>query len=146
MTIDGGNNWFAIPLPNSLEVGDNLSDISINGSEKIWFCTWKGKIYNTMDGGLNWYLQFYDTSMTKFMNYIEMFDEMNGMAMGDAPANDKPALFLKTTNGGEDWISQNQTELLGLWSGDLWRRVDFVNIDVGYFYFLYLPSIPPNNI
>jgi hypothetical protein len=38
--------------------------------------------------------------MTKFMNYIEMFDSLNGMAMGDAPTNDKPALFLKTTNGG----------------------------------------------
>ena len=42
------------------------------------------------------------------MNYLEMFDEMNGMAMGDAPANDKPALFLKTTDGGTNWISQNQ--------------------------------------
>jgi len=24
--------------------------------------------------------------------------------------------------------------LIGKWSGDIWRRVDFVNIDVGYFY------------
>jgi len=54
--------------------------------------------------------------------------------MGDPADSTKPAVFLKTTNGGVDWISQNQTELIGKWSGDIWRRVDFVNIDVGYFY------------
>jgi len=114
--------------------GKGPVDISIIGENKIWFCTDDGKIYRTIDGGYNWQLQFYDTLLTKFMNYLEMFDEMNGMAMGDAPANDKPALFLKTTNGGEDWISQNDSELIGLSSGNVWRRVDFANTDVGYFY------------
>jgi photosystem II stability/assembly factor-like uncharacterized protein len=139
LTTDGGNSWFTRPLPSNL----SISDISIKGSEKIWFCTWNGKIYNTTDGGFNWQLQFYDTSMTKFMNYLEMFDDMNGMAMGDAPAEDKPALFLRTTDGGMNWISQNDSELIGLWSGDLWRRVDFVNINVGYFYTFqaYPPTI-----
>ena len=137
LTTDGGNNWFSRVLPANL----SISDITIKGSEKIWFCTWDGKIYFSNDGGINWQLQFFDTLLTKFMNYLEMFDEMNGMAMGDAPANDKPALFLKTTNGGQDWISQNQNELLGLSSGDIWRRVDFVNTNVGYFY--NYEAIPP---
>lgn len=134
LTTDGGDSWFTLPLPGSLEIHDEPIDISIKGAEKIWFCTGNGKIYRTTNGGFNWQLQFYDTSLTKFMNYLEMFDEMNGIAMGDASANDKPALFLKTTNGGEDWISQNQTELLGLFSGDIWRKVDFVDINTGYFF------------
>ena len=134
LTTDGGNNWYAIPLPSNLILGDGLVDISIIEEDKIWFCTGLGKIYRTTDAGLNWQLQFYDTSMTKFMNYIEMFDELNGMAMGDAPSSDKPALFLKTTNGGVDWISQNDTSLIGLSSGDVWRRVDFVDINTGYFF------------
>jgi len=141
MTTNGGNNWFGIPFPNSIEIGDGPTDISIKGADKIWFCTGNGKIYRTTDGGLNWQLQFYDTLMTKFMNYIEMFDEMNGMAMGDAPAEDKPALFLKTTNGGMNWISQNDSELIGLRSGDIWRRVDFANLNVGYFYTFH--AFPP---
>jgi hypothetical protein len=95
LTTDGGNSWFSRPLPGEVPI-----DISIIGENKIWFCSETGKIYSSTDGGFNWQLQFYDTSMTKYMNYLEMFDEMNGMAMGDAPANDKPALFLKTTNGG----------------------------------------------
>jgi photosystem II stability/assembly factor-like uncharacterized protein len=134
MTTDGGDIWFAIPLPNSLEPGDSPIDISIKDANKIWFCSGNGKIFNTTDAGANWQLQFYDTLLTKFMNYLEMFDEMNGMAMGDAPANDKPALFLKTTDGGTNWISQNQTGLFGLLSGNTWGRVDFVNTDVGYFF------------
>ena len=138
LTIDGGNNWFGRPSP-----GKGPVDISILRENKIWFCTDDGKIYHSIDGGYNWQLQFYDTLLTKFMNYIEMFDETNGMAMGDAPASDKPALFLKTTNGGEDWISQNDSELIGLSSGNVWRRVDFANMDVGYFYTFqaYPPTI-----
>jgi photosystem II stability/assembly factor-like uncharacterized protein len=135
LTTDGGNNWHARPLPNTLIPGDGPIDISIIGEDHIWICTGYGKIYSTTDGGFNWQLQFYDTSMAKFMSYIEMFDSLNGMAMGDADANDKPALFLKTTNGGIDWISQNDSYLIGLWSGDIWRRVDFVDINTGYFFF-----------
>jgi len=134
MTTNGGDNWYTIPLPGTLVLHDGLVDISIIRKDKIWFCTGLGKIYSTTDGGFSWQLQFYDTLKTKFINYIEMFDSLNGMAMGDAPANDKPALFLKTTNGGVDWISQNDSSLVGLVSGDIWRRVDFENINVGYFF------------
>jgi photosystem II stability/assembly factor-like uncharacterized protein len=134
VTTNGGNNWYPIPLPDNLQLGDGLVDISIIGEDKIWFCTDLGKIYRTTDGGINWQLQFYDTLMTKFMNYVEMFDSLNGMAMGDAPAIDKPTLFLKTTNGGTDWISQNESYLIGMWGGDIWRRVDFVDINTGYFF------------
>ncbi len=134
ITTDGGNNWETRPFPNTLEVADDLADISIIGEDKIWFCTWGGKLYNTTDGGFNWQLQFYDTSMATFMNYIEMFDSLNGIAMGDAVGSNKPALFLKTTNGGIDWISQNDTSLIGLSSGNIWGRVDFVDINTGYFF------------
>jgi photosystem II stability/assembly factor-like uncharacterized protein len=68
------------------------------------------------------------------MNYIEMFDSLNGVAMGDAPTPTDPALFLRTTDGGKNWTSMNPDELIGLSSGDVWRRVDFVDINVGYFY------------
>jgi photosystem II stability/assembly factor-like uncharacterized protein len=134
LTTDGGNSWFTKALPGNLEANDDLFDISIIGKDKIWFGTGLGKIYNTTDGGLSWQLQYYDTLKSKFINYIEMFDSLNGMAMGDPADSTIPTSFLKTTNGGVNWISQNQTELIGKWSGDLWRRVDFVSINIGYFY------------
>jgi len=137
LTTDGGNNWFKRGLPNNLSVNDDIIDISIIGKNRIWFCTQgeqAGKIFRTTDGGFTWELQFFDTTVSRYMNYIEMFDSMNGMAMGNPADSTRPALFLKTTNGGVDWISQNTSYLIGLWSFDIWRGVDFVNLNQGYFY------------
>jgi len=145
LTTDGGNNWYTRPLPNGLESYEYLYDISITDKDKIWFCTGKGKIYNTTDGGFNWQLQFYDASMTEFMNYIEMFDSLNGIAMGDAPENNEPALFLKTTNGGIDWISQNSLFFLGESIANIWRSVDFININTGYFFLFNGPLYKTTN-
>ena len=128
ITTDGGIIWNPISHPSGID------DISMVSPQKIWFCNGWGEIYGTTNGGINWQLQFYDTSLTKFMNYIEMFDSLNGVAMGDAAGNDKPALFLRTTDGGNNWISMNDSSLFGLWSGDQWRRVDFVDINTGYFF------------
>jgi photosystem II stability/assembly factor-like uncharacterized protein len=134
ITTDGGNNWNPKPLPNTLDDAEFIFDISIIGEDKIWFCTRKeGRIYNTTDGGFNWELQFWDGTKTEQMSYIEMFDSLNGIAMGKPPA-DKPALFLKTTNGGIDWISQNDSSLISLPSFEGWRTVDFVDINTGYFF------------
>jgi photosystem II stability/assembly factor-like uncharacterized protein len=128
-TENGGQSWSEFDRPSYCGV------ISMIDKDKIWFTNFDAaEIWATKDGGNTWELQFYDPALTQFMNYIEMFNSLNGVAMGDAPANDKPALFLRTTDGGENWISMNPDELIGLLSGDLWRRVDFLNINVGYFY------------
>ena len=145
LTTNGGNFWYSRPLPSSLMSYEYLYDISIEDKNKIWFCTGKGKIYHTIDGGFNWQLQFDDTSMTKFMNYIEMFDSLNGIAMGDAPADDKPALFLKTTNGGIDWVSQNSLFFLGESNHSIWRTVDFINTNTGYYYLFNGPLYKTTN-
>jgi len=134
LTTNGGDTWFTRALPNNLEANDNLYDIAIIGKDRIWFGTGLGKIYNTTDGGLSWQLQFYDASKCRFINYVEMFDSLNGMAMGDPADSTIPAPFLKTTNGGVDWISQNTSYLIGLSGFDIWRGVDFVNVNQGYFY------------
>ena len=145
LTTTGGNLWYSRPLPTSLESYDHIYDISIKDENKIWFCTGKGKIYHTNDGGFSWQLQFFDTSMTKFINYIEMFDSLNGTAMGDAPANDKPALFLKTTNGGNDWVSQNNLFFFGESNTNIWRTVDFINTNTGYYYLFNGPLYKTTN-
>jgi photosystem II stability/assembly factor-like uncharacterized protein len=126
ITEDGGNSWKTSTLPSLYDVKEIISP------DKIWFKNYE-EIWATKDGGVNWQLQFYDPNLTTFLNYIEMFDSLNGVAMGDAPTQTTPTLFLRTTDGGENWISMNHS-LIGLWSGDVWRRVDFVDINVGYFY------------
>ena len=135
-TTDGGDLWFQVPLPDTLN--EPVIDISMPDPSHIWAATDLGKIIASTNGGQSWVVQFDDTSKTDFMNYIEMFDELNGIAMGDVLAgnptyNPGPALFLRTTDGGSNWISVNDSAFGGF-SGDTWRRLDFVDPMYGYFY------------
>jgi Uncharacterized protein related to plant photosystem II stability/assembly factor len=75
--------------------------------------------------------QFLDSTKSIFMDYIEFFDFNSGIAIGDGFAN--VVAVLRTSDGGSHWISDNTQPLDG-WSGDIWRRMDFVNMNVGYFY------------
>lgn len=102
LTKDGGESWEEIFIPYNF----GADDVSMVDSNHIWVTTSIGEIYATDDGGQTWDLQFYDQSKTGFMNYVEMFDLNNGVAMGDCPTNEDPALFLRTTDGGENWFNE----------------------------------------
>ncbi|MCK9424427.1 MAG: T9SS type A sorting domain-containing protein [Ignavibacteriaceae bacterium] len=130
-TLNGGKFWEAI-APSDFST-DGIIDVSMTDSLNIWFGSAEGKICGTSDGGKNWEIQFDDTSKTNFMNYIKMFDSQNGIAMGDGKTATDAALFLKTTDGGKNWNSVNDS-VFGAYSGDTWRRLDFVSSNVGYFY------------
>lgn len=69
-----------------------------------------------------------------------MFDLNNGIAIGDAVGN-SPALILSTTNGGTDWVSISDTLFKAGFSGDVWKRISFINSNTGYF---YISGIAPN--
>lgn len=112
---------------------EDIIDVSIIDDDKIWFCTaLPASIYHSQNGGETWIGQFSDSTITTYFNYIEMFDENNGIAMGDGNENEGPAIILITTDGGANWISVNDSAFGG-YSGDLWRRIDFIDINTGYF-------------
>ena len=133
-TTDKGNLWTPVQLPDS--INETIIDVSMTNTTHYWLATDLGKILATTDAGQSWIVQFDDTSKTQFINYIEMFDNSNGVAMGDAPFpfQNKPSIFLKTTDGGTNWISYEDATFINVWSGDTWRRLDFVNPMHGYFY------------
>ncbi|NOZ63289.1 MAG: T9SS type A sorting domain-containing protein [Calditrichaeota bacterium] len=134
-TMNGGKNWQEINAPE--DVMGTVVDIALPDSAKIWIATSGGQIFSTPNAGDFWVKQFEDTSLVNFMNYIEMFDDQTGIAMGDNAAAmtnpDVPAIFLSTTDGGQNWVSVNDSAFGG-YSGDTWRRIDFVNPNVGYFF------------
>ncbi len=133
-TVDAGQSWFEIPTPTIGNSTLDIWDLSIVDSTRLWVCSgYNPRIYYTNNNGTTWVEQFYDTTLTDFINYIEMFDTSNGIAMGDALEwGVGPAIFLKTIDGGNTWISVNDSAFGGA-SGDAWRRLDFINPDVGYF-------------
>ncbi len=133
LSKNGGKAWSNISPLNSW--GDELIDISIIDSMHIWGACSDGKIFSTSNGGINWEEQYFDTTKTKFINYIEMFDENIGIAMGDALASENGIpVFLKTTDGGKNWLDMNKNYAIGGWSGSIWQRLDFVNENTGYFF------------
>ncbi len=130
-TSDGGNNWEEVSFDEK-KYGEAYH-ISMIDKNNIWLGTYTGKIVKLTNNYQNVKLQFSDTTRTHFMNYIEMFDSKNGVAMGDAPTRSKPILILKTTNGGLDWEAIDNN-VIGLVSGDGWRRIDFIDMNNGYFF------------
>ncbi len=99
----------------------------------MWLCTDDWKIYYSSDCGKNWILQFDDSTKTIFFNYIKFFDNNKGIALGDPISSDKPALVLKTFDGGRNWICVNDSFLVGCYSRDQFYPICFLNPDVGYF-------------
>ncbi len=126
-TADGGLNWFQLQHPSS------AVDIVMIDPQTIIFGDDEGKIYKSTDGGSSWQLTFHDSTLTEFINYIEFFDATNAVAMGDGISVWDPAAILVSTDGGNSWLSKNEGSF-SPYSGDIWRRLDFVNTNTGYFY------------
>ncbi len=128
VTLDGGNNWYPRLIPEN-----SVSHVSILSNEKIYYSSMTGKIYGTSDGGGNWWCGFDNPSLSTYMNYIKMFDELYGVAMGNGINSSSPPVFLKTASSAAGWYSVNNQNI-GSASGDDWRRLSFVNKDIGYFF------------
>lgn len=130
LTYDAGQSWLS--LGYSLADGYPI-DVTMPDDGHIWVASDAGKILHWNAGRGMWQSQYEDTTVTPFMNYVQMFDTLHGIAMGDAKADGLPAVFLRTTDGGVNWISVNDSTF-GSWSGDTWRRLDFSSPLVGFFY------------
>lgn len=104
-TTDGGTNWTRVPnanIPNPIadidgEYGyNNLYTVVGN---TIWFGTDRGRIYKSVDKGLNWTVNAVPTPSSDFGNDRFTFSDANkGLLMIYNP----PALH-KTTDGGATW-------------------------------------------
>ncbi len=135
-TTDGGLHWVTLnnPIPGSIPgTSTSVITLSMIDTLHIWIAS-SSFIFKTTNGGIIWDEQYGDTSKTDFFNYIKMFDLYNGIAMGDAKSDSEPALFLQTTDGGDNWISINSSNFIGQSSSDSWRRVHFLNQQTGYFF------------
>ncbi len=99
-TENGGKSWITINPPISGKMFYMESLDSLN----IWIGTQVGEILKSNDGGYNWTKQ-HDSY---FINYIEFFDDQNGVAMGDSPiSNSEPIEIIHTTDGGNTWTNKN---------------------------------------
>ncbi len=103
-TADGGENWVAVPGEN---IADPLSgEWGVVGyydavGDTIWFGTNKGRVYRSIDRGLNW--EAFATSLTNKYVDVRFVNSMHGLAQ-DKSAN-SPGTFSETFDGGETWAT-----------------------------------------
>ncbi|MBN2571759.1 MAG: T9SS type A sorting domain-containing protein [Ignavibacteriales bacterium] len=125
-TNNGGTSWIQKSFTHAI-------DLSVIDENNIWIVTGLGKIYKSDTSFTSPTEQLNDPTKVNFINYIEMFDSNNGIAMGDAYSPFKEVVF-KTTDGGTNWNVVSGADLDSMVSGDFWRRIDFVDMNVGYFF------------
>jgi len=126
ITTDAGNTWIQKFFPK-----DYAADISLVDKNTFYAAADDGTFYKTSDGGDNWTIIYSNPQRTGFGNYIEMFDQNDGVAMGDAHHPSNVPLFLRTTDG-TTWI-ETCNQALGGGAADDWASVDFANPNVGYY-------------
>ncbi|MGA9120779.1 MAG: T9SS type A sorting domain-containing protein [Bacteroidota bacterium] len=130
LTHDAGLSWLSLEYSNA---NGFPMDVTMPNNRHLWVASDAGRILHWNAGSGIWQMQYEDTAVTPFMNFIQMFDTLNGIAMGDAKADGLPAVFLRTSDCGVHWTSVNDSAF-GFASGDTWRRLDFSSRSVGYFY------------
>jgi photosystem II stability/assembly factor-like uncharacterized protein len=112
-TLNGGNTW-AIQSSTDVE----LTDLFFINSSLGWACGKYGTIYKTIDGGINWSKQLFDT--TSWLNCIYFVNSSVGWALGEN-------IMAKTIDGGNTWTYQ-----FGVFGNITAFDCYFVNDNIGY--------------
>jgi len=103
VTVDGGRSWRAgrVAGADSLE----FRDIHAFDAKNAYLLSSgngpNSRIYRTIDGGVNWQLQFINRDTTAFYDCFSFWDERAGLAFSDNVQGVFPVL--RTLNGGDDW-------------------------------------------
>ncbi len=101
-TTDGGETWarpdtLPFPSPDNYVIEATSAATAFLSRTSSWPA--ETYIYKTTDGGGTWYRVF--TQANGFINGIAMFDQQNGLAVGDPVAG--YWTIVKTTDGGSTW-------------------------------------------
>jgi photosystem II stability/assembly factor-like uncharacterized protein len=104
LTRDAGQTWLTLGYSNT---NGTAVDVAAPDDKHVWVASDVGRFLQWNAATGVWQKQYDDTAITAFMNCIQMFDTLNGIAMGDAKAEGLPAVFLRTTDGGLHWMSVN---------------------------------------
>lgn len=100
-TTNGGTNWTRVPqanIPSPIDGEYGVIGYYDVVGDIVWFATNKGRIFKSVNKGLNW--QAYQTPFTATAFEIAFKNGNEGIIYGKENDLDK---FYRTTNGGETW-------------------------------------------
>jgi photosystem II stability/assembly factor-like uncharacterized protein len=108
-TEDGGKKWLDISVPDCQKL--DFRDIHALNKNTAWVMSSGNgvRIYHTSDGGVNWNLQFQDTSSVVFMDGMDFYNSKEGIVYGDPVKGVMDALVTK--DGGKNWSRSLENKL-----------------------------------
>jgi photosystem II stability/assembly factor-like uncharacterized protein len=103
VTVNGGRSWRlgVVPAADSLE----FRDVQAFDAKTAYLLASgpgaRSRIYKTVDGGLDWQIQYVNRDSLAFFDCFAFWDRQNGIAWSDAVEGRFP--YLLTRDGGEYW-------------------------------------------
>lgn len=108
-TTDGGLNWLETELTvNQTVIGKviQLDETTAYAAPSEWGATGQQQFYKTTDNGLNWTpIEVPETINSAGLTGFDFRDEQNGVI---ALSNNDNLAMYATTDGGENWVLQNE--------------------------------------
>ncbi|HEX9740328.1 MAG TPA: YCF48-related protein, partial [Ignavibacteriaceae bacterium] len=95
------SSWLKINSP----VNTNLRNLFFADSLTGWASGASGRIINTTDGGVSWNIQ--NSNVASFVTDIFFLNENFGWAITVKDQSPFNTVILKTTNGGNEWITED---------------------------------------
>jgi photosystem II stability/assembly factor-like uncharacterized protein len=98
-TVNGGDSWTRVPsgsIPPSVQGEGCYNDVLCALGDTVWVGTTMGKVYRTVDKGLNWTVSFpFETASVRT---IAFRNSKHGLIFGSGTNN-----YRRTTDGGTTW-------------------------------------------
>ncbi|WP_041257734.1 WD40/YVTN/BNR-like repeat-containing protein [Fibrella aestuarina] len=120
LTLNGFAQW----QPQSVGTTAHFRSISVPSATVAWIGGTKGTFVRTIDGGRTWQAGNVPNADACDFRDVKAFDGQTAFLMSAGPAEKGQARIYKTTDGGQTWTIQYQTEQPGVFfdSMDFWDR------------------------
>lgn len=110
--------------PQTVGTSATFRAVSVTNAEVVWIGGSKGTFVRTVDGGKTWQTGTVPDAQTCDFRDVQAIDAQTAYLMSAGPAEKGAARLYKTTNGGQTWSLQYQTQQAGVFfdSMDFWDK------------------------
>lgn len=110
--------------PQSVGTTATFRAVSVASADVAWIGGSKGTFVRTADGGKTWQTGTVPDAQTCDFRDVQAIDAQTAYLMSAGPAEKGAARIYKTTNGGQSWTLQYQTQQVGVFfdSMDFWDK------------------------
>ncbi len=108
-SFDAGETWETLTIPG--HESSDFRDLKLFDKKKLAIMAIgsPAKIFRTNNGGMSWWMTYFNENPNIFLDGMAFFDDKVGVAFGDAMGDYIP--ILRTENGGNSWQMLSEKNL-----------------------------------